>query len=186
MFFKSERLKIFLFSFALIILLILISAYYTNYSTFSISKGKKPTTLKFGEWIEYKIEPSNQTILYYSLGRNCYKVKIENASFDYCINETGIFPDSIAYFYLPVLPFQYGPPAYYSKLGNISGHVFEIDATYFFYNGEYDYMNRTAYMIKTNKNITYLVDKEKEIAVFADFGPIRLNLTNASFLQKEE
>ncbi|MGB9719228.1 MAG: hypothetical protein ACPL06_01385 [Candidatus Anstonellales archaeon] len=148
-----------------------------------MSKGKKPAMLNHGEWMEYKIEPANQTIQYSYLGRNCYNVKIENASFSYCINETGVFPDPVAHFYLPVLP-ENNSPAYYSQLGNISGNIFEIDTTYFYYDGEAAYMNRTAYVVKTNKNITYLIDKEKEIAVFVDFGSIRLNLTNSSFLQK--
>lgn len=185
MFFKNPYFKIFFFSFAIILLLILILACFTTYSSFSVSKGKKPAPLPRGEWMEYRIEPTNQTIQYSSSGRNCYDVKIENASFNYCINETGMFPSPIAYFYLPVLP-ENNTQAYYAQIGNISGYIFEIDAVYFYYDGESSYMNRTAYIIRTNKNTTYLVDKEKEIAVFADLGSVKLNLTNSSFLQKAE
>lgn len=184
MFFKNPYIKIFLFSLFLVILFIFISAYFTNYSTFSISRGKNPASLGYGEWMEYTIEPANQTIFYYSLGRDCYNVKVENASFDYCINQTGIFPDPVVYFYLPVIPPENGPPAYYTQVGNISGYVFEIDSTYFYYSGEGEHRNRPAYIVSTNKNITYLVDREKGIAVFVDFGQARLNLTNSSFLWK--
>ncbi len=135
--------------------------------------------------MEYTVKPTNQTILYYSLGRNCYDVKVENASFSYCINETGVFPEPIAFFYLPVLPTN-NSPAYYASMGNISGNTFPIDETYFYYTGEAEYMGRSAYIIKTNKNYTYLVDKEKEIAVFAEFGAMRLELVNSSFLRKAE
>lgn len=184
MFFKNPYIKIFLFSVFLILLVIVISAYFTNYSTFSMSKGKKPAPIRHGEWMEYRMEPENKTIFYYSLGQDCYRIKIENASFDYCINKTGIFPDPLAYFYLPVIPYNNRTPSYYAQFANISGYVFEIDSTHFYYSGETEYIDRPAYIIKTNKNTTYLVDKEKEIAVFIDFGQVKLNLTNSSFLQR--
>jgi len=185
MFFKNEHIKILLFSFAFIILLILLSAYFTNYSTFYATKGKKPRLIGYGEWMEYSIKPTNQTIFYYSLGGNCYNVKIKNSSFDYCVNETGVFPEPVILFYLPVLPSK-NSPAYYAYMGNISGNTFLIDETYFYYIGETEYMGRSAYIIKTNKNYTYLVNKEKEIVVFAEFGSMGLELVNSSFLQKAE